>query len=78
MTEPVGVQGTSARSPTHSRPTLTGMEAVDVLVGMIAVQHLLGIDVLGQRQLHQNAVARRIVIELVDEGQHVGLARLGG
>ncbi len=33
---------------------------------------------LWQRQLHENAVAGRVVVELVDEGQYVGFARLSG
>jgi hypothetical protein len=57
IAEPVGVQGTSVRSPIH------------VLVGIDGVQNLLGVDMLGQRKLHQDAVHLRVGVEALHERQ---------
>ncbi len=45
------------------------MEGVHVFVGINAVEHLVGIDVLGQGQLHQDAVDLGVLVVLVQEGQ---------
>ena len=37
-----------------------GMEAIDVVVGIDRPQHALGVDVLGQWQLNQDAVDRGV------------------
>ena len=51
------------------------MEAVDVLFGLDRLDHLLGVDLRRQRQLHEDAVDLRIGIELADDVQELGLAR---
>ena len=45
------------------------MEGVHVFVGINAVEHLVGVDVLGQGQLHQDAVDLGVLVVLVQEGQ---------
>ena len=65
MTQPSGVQGTSAGRPVASRPALTGWKPSTSLRGIDRVEHLLGVDLLRQRQLHQDAVHRRIGVELL-------------
>ncbi len=75
IAEPVGVQGTSARSPDPEAADVQGMEAVDVLVGVDGVQDLLGIDVLGQRQLNENAVDVLVRVQALHERQDLVLGR---
>ena len=53
------------------------MEAVDILGGIDRQQHMRGIDVPGQRQLHQDAVDRGIGIQCRDQRQQLGLGGLG-
>jgi len=55
-------------------PGVDRMKAIDVLGRIIASEHLLGVDLLRQRQLHQDAVHRRIGIELVHQRHQFGLA----
>ena len=55
-------------------PGVDRMEAVDVLRRIDGVEHLLGVDLLRQRQLHQDAVHRRIGVELFDQRHQLGLA----
>ena len=55
-------------------PGIDRVKAVDVLGRVDRRDHLLGVDLLGQRQLHQDAVHRRIGIELADQRQQFGLA----
>ena len=54
------------------------MESVHVLGGVDRVQHLLAVDLLRQRKLHQDAVHRRIGVELFDQRQHLALRRVLG
>ena len=49
------------------------METVNVLGRIDGVEHLLGIDLLRQRQLHQDAVHRRIAVELAHQRQQLVL-----
>ena len=42
------------------------MQAVSVLLGGDALEHAVGVQVLGQGQLHNVAGARRVVVQLVD------------
>ena len=74
MTQPSGVQGASAGRPADRRPALIGMEAVDILGRIDRGEHLLRIDLRGQRQLHQDAVHDRIGVEPPDQRQQFGLA----
>ena len=54
------------------------MKPVDVLGGVDGADHAALVDVSGERQLHQDAVDRRVGVELGDEGQQVGLGEVGG
>src|SRR5207247_1265694 len=44
----------------------------------VALQHPLGRDVLGERQLHQDPVDLVVRVEALDEGKQLGLGRLRG
>ena len=48
-----------------------GMEAVDVLVGSDCLEETLGVDVLRQRKLDEDAVDVVAGVELGDEGEHL-------
>ena len=61
--QPYGVHGRSVGILSTSRPTLYGMEAVDVLLRVDALDHALGVDLLRQRQLHEDAVDRGIGVQ---------------
>ena len=39
------------------------MKAIDILIGIDRLQHTIGIDLLGQRQLYQNAIHQGIGIQ---------------
>ena len=49
------------------------MKAIDVLPRIDGIQHLLGIDLLRQRQLHQDAMHRRVGVELLHQRHQFGL-----
>ena len=77
----------AGRRAGHERPAhladrkqadIDRMEAVDVLLRVDRLEHPRRTDVPGQRQLHQNAVHRRIGVERLDEREQFGFARLGG
>ena len=76
--EPTGVHGASARSPIDRRPTLTGWKPSTSFAGSISSSTLLAVDLLGQRQLHQDAVDVRIGVELGDELEQHLLGRVLG
>ncbi len=57
---PAGVQGRGAGLPSQSAPTFKRVEPVGVLGGGDGVEHLGLVDVLRQRQLHQDAVGLRV------------------
>ena len=61
--QPSGVQGTIAGCPVASRPTLIDVEAVDVLLRRHRVEHPRRVDLRRQRQLHQDAVDRRVAVQ---------------
>ena len=50
------------------------MEPVHILVRIDRFKHLLGIDMLRQRQLHQNAVDCRIMVQLFNYREKICLA----
>ena len=54
------------------------MKAVDVLGRIDGQQHVRGVDVPGQRQLHQDAVHAGIGVEPGDQRQQLGLGGLLG
>ena len=77
--QPAGVQGTSARaSPTASSPALTGWKPVDVFRRRDGVQDAAGVYVIGQRQLHEDAVDLPVRVERLDQTEQIGLARRVG
>jgi len=51
------------------------MQAVHILAGVDAFGHYVGIDLLRQRKLDQDAVDPRILIELPDPGQDLVLGQ---
>ena len=53
---------------------ILGMKSVDVLARIDGVDDALRIDVLGQRQLHQNAVDPVVGIKPGDQRQQLGFA----
>ena len=54
------------------------MKAVRVLCRCDRVEDRLLVNVLGERNLHEDAVDRIVCVELVDQLQKRGLARVGG
>jgi hypothetical protein len=52
------------------------VEAVDILVGIDRVDDRLRVDLLGDRQLAEDTVDLRILVELLDQRQQLGLALL--
>lgn len=54
------------------------MKAVDILGRIDRVDDRIGIDMRGQRQLHQNAVNRRVGIQLRDQRQQLHFGRFSG
>ena len=65
----------AARRRDRAQPAdIDGMEAVDILGRIDRQQHVRGVDVPGQRQLHQDAVHAGIGVEPGDQRQQVGLA----
>jgi hypothetical protein len=53
------------------------VKAVDVLGGIDRVDHLVGVNVARQRQLHEDAVHLRRGVELFHQRQQVGLGGVG-
>ena len=59
-------------------PDIRDVEAVHVLGGIDGAGHQRGLDVVGQRKLHQDAMHRRVGVEALDQAQKllcVGLGR---
>ncbi len=54
------------------------MEAINILVGRNPPRHGMLTHVWRQRQLHQNAVNLRIVVEFIDQGQKAFFVRAVG
>jgi hypothetical protein len=57
----------------EERARVQGPEAVHVLGGRQLVEDGVGIDLLGQRELHQHAVHRRIGVQLRDQREQLRL-----
>jgi hypothetical protein len=64
--DPVRGARNEARMALHQRPDVLGVKTVDVLLGGNGLEHRVDVEVLRQRQLHQNAVDAWIGIELGD------------
>jgi hypothetical protein len=70
--------GPEAGGAGHQRAGAGDVEAVHVLGGRDGLDDLLAVHVLRKRQLHQDAVHLRVVVERTDAGQQVGFAHVGG
>ena len=68
---PAGVQGTTPGRPASSAPRFA-VEAVDVLGRRDRFEHARRVDVLRQRQLHQDAVHRADRVQARDALQQLG------
>ena len=72
------------RARTQPRPfqdqaaEVVRMKGVDVLVGMNALGDLVDMDMLGQRQLHENALHHWVGIKAIDEREQFRLRGRGG
>ena len=66
-------QGHLDRQPAH----IVGMEAVNILFRIDALDHRLRINLLGQRQLHQNTVDIRVGVQAINDIQQFLLAGAG-
>ena len=66
------------RDARDQRAEVGGVKAVDVLRRRYGLQHLGGVDVLGQRQLHQDAVDVGIVVQREHAVEQRLLAHGGG
>ena len=64
--------------PRPQQPHVRDVEAVDVLRRVDGVDDEVGIEVLRQRQLDEDAVHRRVGVQPRDERQKIGLGGLGG
>ncbi len=76
--DPVRCAGSQHRYSLCQAADRVRVEAVDVLQRIDPLDDLVFVDVIGQRQLHQDAVDRRVRVELVDQRQDVGFGRVGG
>ncbi len=72
------MQATSAGASGDEMADVDGMKAVHVFRGDHRVENFLGVNLLGQRHLHQNSVHVVAIVQLVDDGeQFVGGGRGG-
>jgi len=75
--QPYGVQGQKTRHAGHQGACAGDVKAVHVLGRADGFDDLLRVDVPRQRQLHQDAVDGRIVVEGFDARQQGGFAHVG-
>ena len=61
--------GQEPRPALHDPAHVLGMEGVDVLQRIDGLEHPRLVDLLRQRQLHQDAVDRRVAVQPVDQGR---------
>ena len=69
LLDAVGRAGQKSRPALHDPAHVLGMEGVDVLERIDGLRARVLVDLLRQRQLHQDAVDRRVAVEPVDQGQ---------
>jgi len=69
--------GAQAGKPERERAGAGRIEPVDVLVRRDARGDLDPVEVLGHRKLAEDAVDRGVLVELVDELEHLGARRAG-
>jgi hypothetical protein len=76
---PAGVHGASTVSSPDGEPAgVDGVEAVHVLGRVDGHEDLRRVDVLRQRQLHEDAVHVGIRVESVDDAEQLVLRRVSG
>ena len=75
---PCGVHGRSPGRPCASRPADTAREPVDVLGRGDEVDHLVGIEVIGQRDLEQDPRDLRVGAQALEHGDQLVARRVGG
>ena len=63
--------------PGAEQADIGNMEPVRVLRGRDGVDHEVFVQVAGQRQLHEDAMHSRVVVQLVDQRQQVRLRGIG-
>src|SRR5690554_5454448 len=73
-----GSAGAQQGHPLGQASDVIGMKAVHVLVRANALEQLGGVQVGGQRQLYQDAVDGRVIIEPIDQRQQLFLSGVGG
>mmetsp|Transcript_73608 Transcript_73608/g.193102 ORF Transcript_73608/g.193102 Transcript_73608/m.193102 type:complete len:797 (-) Transcript_73608:17-2407(-) len=69
-------RGERVAATAAEEPPVARMEALHVLLGTDGAQHLLLVEVRGQRQLHQDAVHGPLVHELADGREQLGLSHV--
>ena len=69
--------GPKARLPHHERTRAADMKTIHIFEGRNGFDHLVGIDVVGQGQLNQNAMNSRVLVEGRHAGQQLGLGQGG-
>ena len=63
--------------PGAEKADVRDVEPVDILGRVDRVDHQVGVQMPRQRQLHQDAMHRRIGVEPADQRQQIGLGGLG-
>ena len=71
----IGCARPKTRHAVHQGPGARDVKAVHVFGGADGFDHLLCVDVCGQRQLHQDAVDAGVIVERFDAGQQVGFGQ---
>jgi hypothetical protein len=71
-----GRAGATGRQPEVEAPHVDRVEAVDVLVRIDRCEHGVAVDLIGERQLHEDAVHGVVGVELPDGAEHGLLRRL--
>ena len=62
----------------HQTAYIRGMECIHVLVRIDGINHLFFVNMLGQRQLNQNAVDIRVIVVFTDQSQQIRFGDIFG
>ena len=73
LEDAVGRAGQIGLLPDDHAADIDGMEAIDILGRIDGQQDFVFVDMLGQRELHEDAVDAGVFVEAVDQGQQFGL-----
>ncbi|SLD18048.1 Uncharacterised protein [Mycobacteroides abscessus subsp. massiliense] len=76
--DPAGRAGKRGLLAEHQPAQVRRVQAVGVLIRVDALQRLVLVKMLGQRQLHDVAGAIRVGVQFVDGGAQCGLIDIGG